>query len=108
MMSLSLRRRSMFLPTSTWVPIRSKGNKHCHVIILVHTFRIAWYRMHLSDYWITADFPKGDMLCFADYVLLLMLTRLTHDILQGIRGGVIDALWRWWWWWSWLSLCLRF
>jgi hypothetical protein len=44
------------------------------------------------------------MLRFTNYFLS---QRLAHDILQGIRGGIVDALRRWWWW-SWLLLSFRF
>jgi hypothetical protein len=44
------------------------------------------------------------MLRFTNYFLT---ADLTHDILQGIRGGVVDALRRWWWC-SWLLFCLGF
>jgi hypothetical protein len=44
------------------------------------------------------------MLRFTNYFLS---QRLAHDILQGIRGGIVDTLRRWWWW-SWLLLSFRF
>jgi len=44
------------------------------------------------------------MLLFTNYFLS---QRLTHDILQSIRGGIIDTLRRWWWW-RWLFLGFRF
>jgi hypothetical protein len=44
------------------------------------------------------------MLRFTNYFIS---QQLTHDILQGIRGGIIDTLRRGWWW-SWLLLGFRF